>query len=401
LDIDVATRNVINAGLAYDTIYNRAGNVVTQASDLTFSGLDRFCSARGWKKGEHGFVDDIYLTGEEASGGTAFALDVKNNKLWAVPALGHSAFENFSSINVMNPAKVALLTGDDRGGAGLLLYVGDRTPGTDFLGRNGLKNGKLYAWKSDTSGILTPEDWKGTGNKLRGRFVAIDYYRPDLQGNGDYDELGYATQTKQDSLLTAAGAFKFSRPEDLHTNPKNDRQVVFASTGRSSLYPSDSWGTIYLLELIDPVNLIVDITILYDCDDAGGGIFQGPDYGIRSPDNLVWAKDGYIYIQEDSAVSDFGKTSGEEASIWKLDPASRVPTCVGKMNRNAIPTGQTDVDATSIGEWESSGIIDVTSEFNSGKTLLFFDVMAHSLKEGAIAQDDLVEGGQYLFLESM
>jgi hypothetical protein len=266
MDIDVRSRKLLRAGLAYDTIYSRAGKAVLQASDLIFSGLERFCSARGWNQGENGFVDDIYMTGEETFGGTAFALDVKNNKLWAAPALGRAAFENFSSVNIVDATtKVALLIGDDRGGAGLLLYVGVKTPGTDFLDRNGLKNGNLYAWKPNTSGILSPQDWKGTGNTLQGRFVEIDYYRPDLKGNGEYDELGYAIQSKQDALLAAAGAFKFSRPEDLHTHPNNDRQVVFASTGRSSLFNgTDSWGTIYLLDFTDPVNLIVDITIMYD-----------------------------------------------------------------------------------------------------------------------------------------
>ena len=33
-------------------------------------------------------------------------------------------------------------------------------------------------------------------------------------------------------------------------------------------------------------------------DDAGH-----QDAGLRSPDNLVWAKDGYIYVQEDAAFS--------------------------------------------------------------------------------------------------
>ncbi|WP_017301577.1 hypothetical protein [Nodosilinea nodulosa] len=42
-DIDKATRTVVDAGLAFDTIYNRAGDIVDEASDLEF--------------GEHGASD--------------------------------------------------------------------------------------------------------------------------------------------------------------------------------------------------------------------------------------------------------------------------------------------------------------------------------------------------------
>jgi hypothetical protein len=231
--------------------------------------------------------------------------------------------------------------------------------------------------------------------------VEIDYYRPDLKGNGEYNELGYAIQSKQDALLVAAGAFKFSRPEDLHTNPSNNRQVVFASTGQSSVFPSDAWGTVYLLDLIDPVNLIAEITILYDGDDAGGGVVEGPDYGICSPDNLVWAKDGYIYVQEDKAFGSFGNKSSKEASIWKLEPVSGDLTRVAIMNRSSVPSRQYDKDPGSIGAWERTGIIDVTIEFNSDKPLFFLDIMAPSLQGEDIMQNDLVEGGQYLFLESI
>jgi hypothetical protein len=155
------------------------------------------------------------------------------------------------------------------------------------------------------------------------------------------------------------------------------------------------------LDLIDPVNLIAEITILYDGDDAGGRVVEGPDYGIRSPDNLVWAKDGYIYVQEDKAFGSFGNKSGKEASIWKLDPVSGDLTRVAMMNRKAIPSGQRDNNPGTIGAWESSGIIEVTSEFDSTNTLFFFSVMAHTLQVDSMSENNLVEGGQYLFLESI
>ena len=44
-DLDIETRQLVDAGLAYDTIINRLGEVVDEASDLEFEGLNRLCSA--------------------------------------------------------------------------------------------------------------------------------------------------------------------------------------------------------------------------------------------------------------------------------------------------------------------------------------------------------------------
>ena len=88
--------------------------------------------------------------------------------------------------------------------------------------------------------------------------MEIDYYRPELAGtavdtDGDgsiqdeigYDEQGFATQVQQDALGAEIGAFRFSRPEDVATNPQDGTQAVLASTGRGSVFPSDNWGTTY------------------------------------------------------------------------------------------------------------------------------------------------------------
>ena len=70
LSFDKDSRKLMDAGLAYDTIYNRAGLPVTDSSDLEFGGLNRLCSAGSFSKGQAGFVDDVFLTGEETGGGT-------------------------------------------------------------------------------------------------------------------------------------------------------------------------------------------------------------------------------------------------------------------------------------------------------------------------------------------
>lgn len=470
-DFDKNTLEIIDAGLAYDTIINRAGEVVDEASDLEFEGLNRFCSAHYIEANQfgegNGFVDGIYFTGEETSGGTEFALDVTTNTLQAVPWLGRAAWENVTQLDTGTTDEVALLVGDDREAAPLLLYVGqkDTSGEAGFLERNGLAGGKLYVWvpdgevedtenENDPDPNPDPAGFNGTGNSLSGSFVEIEHYREDLvfdtdldedgrfdaadiddnglideideavhidadgdgtfdgidvdgDGTFDYDQLGFATQDYQDFLAAEAGAFQFSRPEDVATNPEDGTEAVLASTGRGERFPDDNWGTTYQVatDFSDLTKITSELTILYDGDDAGNGQFSDPDFGLRSPDNLDWADNSNIYVQEDRATSPdslFGGTSGEEASIWQLEPTTGELTRVAQMDRSAVPgepIPQTDSEPGEIGVWESSGILDVTELFGRENGDLFiFDTQAHSLIDGVIAEENLVEGGQLAFL---
>ena len=423
-DIDKETRQVVGSGLAYDTIINRQGEVVDEASDLEFNGLNRLCSAQ--YIGMHqfgngvGLENGMFFTGEETGGGTEFVVDVATNTMYAVPWMGRAAWESVTELDTGDTEKVAILIGDDRGGAPLLMYVGtkDRSDDAGFLERNGLVNGKVYAWVAD-SGETSPEQFNGTFESRTGSWVEIDIYNTDptqaavdTDGDGNiqdelgYDADGFATQAQQDELARLAGAFTFSRPEDVATSPDDGTVAVMASTGRSSLFPSDVWGTTYKIDVdfnnIDSGDITAKLDILYDGDDAGAGQFAGgPDFGLRSPDNLEWADDGFIYLQEDRSTSNFGQTSGEEASIWRLDPESGELTRVGQVDRSAVPSGQTDPSPNDIGNWETSGIIDVSTLFDEQPGNLFiFDVQAHSLTDGAIADFDLVQGGQLAFLKN-
>ncbi|WP_293069765.1 hypothetical protein [Okeania sp. SIO2B3] len=162
-DIDKNTLDVVDAGLAYDTIINRDGEVVDEVSDLEFEGLNRFCSSiyvegNQFESGS-GIVDNIYFTGEETYGGTEFALDIENNTLHAIPWLGRAAWENVTQLDTGNSEEVGILVGDDREAAPLLLYVGEKDTSADasFLQRNGLADGKLYVWVPDEDLGDTPD----------------------------------------------------------------------------------------------------------------------------------------------------------------------------------------------------------------------------------------------------
>jgi len=127
--------------------------------------------------------------------------------------------------------------------------------------------------------------------------------------------------------------------------------------------------------------------------------------GIRSPDNLTWSPDGWIYVQEDKSTSPgslFG-ASGKEASIWAVNPENGSYMRIAEMDRSAVaPMGSTDGAPTDVGNWESSGVLDVGGWLQSGdgETLLMGAVQADSITDGIIKDAGLVQGGQLFLLSN-
>ena len=439
-DVDKRTFKITDAGLAYDTIINRKGEVVDAAADLEFGGIQRFCSAALFEANQFGagigLSDRIFFSGEETLGGTQFALDTQNNTLYAVPWFGRAGWENVTEINTGRTDKVAFVIGDDTV-APLWLYVGDKNAKKDgsFLDRNGFAQGKLFAWVADdpldaNDAIELKEDqFNGNNTSKNGKFVEIAYYDPtkantavdsadadtSIQNELGYDAQGFATYAQQVKLANDAKAFFFSRVEDVSTNPKDGTQVAFAVTGVAGTPNVD--GVIYRADV--------------DFDFSNGGIIKGKvdilndgnltkDAGLRSPDNLDWADDGKLYINEDRANSAalFAGNSKQEASVFRIDPSNANPsstlTRIAQVDRTALPATQTDPSSTDIGNWETSGILDVSTLFGAKPGELFvFDVQAHSLRDGSIItatnidgngdgtktrQENLVEGGQLSLL---
>ncbi|MDH3591913.1 MAG: PhoX family protein, partial [Planctomycetota bacterium] len=343
---------ILEAGLAYDEVYDRSGRIVTAPTQINERGhptlgFARFCSARSVEAGTFGFVDDIFFTGEELSspahihGGSEWALDVACRAVRAVPAMGRGAWENVAPVDTGNPNTIALLAGDDVSAAPLYLFIGVKNAVGDgsFLDRNGLAVGRVYVWAA-ADGSLDPEDFNGTGSTRSGSWMEIDVLDPAKAGQAGYDSVGYLDDATLRATADAMGAFSFSRPEDVHDNPNDPSQMVLASTGRGNLFPADNWGTLYRIDL-GLGTLTANLTILFDGDSLAV-----PDTGIRSPDNLTWSADGMIYVQEDRSTSPstlFGALTGTEASVWMLDPVTGAIMRIGEIDRSAVAPA----DATS------------------------------------------------------
>ena len=450
-DIDKATRQIVDGGIAYNRIYDANGDVAQDTSFLLqgFGGFSRFCSGQLFEAGQYGLVDTIYFAGEEDGaafnpvGGGEWALDVATGDLWQVPAVGRGAWENVTMVDTRNPWTVGMILADDSSpfdvdddgeaeAAPLYLYMGLKIPNGNFLQRNGLALGLLYVWRAN-NGDTTPLDFN-TAGKRRGRWVLVDNFRRPWLASEDgatgYDEYGYPTQRNLWTQAEAKGAFGFSRPEDVSTNPANGREIVLASTGVDTYAVdpvsgdgADTFGTTYSVKtrfrwwsLFSPT-IRCDVEILYDGDaDA--------TRALRSPDNLDWADDGYIYIQEDRAETDTltgellfgaGAANPNEAGIVRLDPSNGALLRVANIDRSVIldgslatPANAVDVDAGVVGAWESSGIVDVSTLFGQAPgTLFLFNVQAHGIEDqdqfnpaSRIVDGDLVEGGQLLFLSN-
>ena len=419
LTFDAADASIIGAELGYAAIYDRRGNEVLDAGQINEkghpeAGLSRLCSSQLYPAGDYGFVDDLLITGEEASqpthphGGSIWVMDVATGQLWAAPELGRGRWENVAAVDTGEPTTVGLLLGDDTSGAPLYLYVGrkDALGDGSFLDRNGLAVGQMFvfkAWWKNGKRPQKPGDFHGTGRQQGGRFVPIDVRDETKAGLSGYDRDGYLDADTLRNAARGQQAFAFARPEDLDTKPSNGRMAVFAATGDSSRYQADTWGTVYKLWIQDrgygpnDVQIRARLTIIHDGDD-----FE--DYGIRSPDNLEWSPDGDVYVQENKATkpgSLFGADSGREASIAALHPWWRDFSIIAEVDRSVVlPVGSTDSRSGVIGAWETSGVLDVTALFDGepGSTRLLVTVQAHSITDGSIASAGLVEGGQLVLL---
>lgn len=429
---------LISGGIGYKQIIDANGASVTSAAQIN-GGFARFCSSSYEKANQfgagNGFVDSIYLTGEENSNGLLYALDTKTEVIYALPGLGKAGWETAVQVNTGSTKTIGLLLMDDNT-APLYLWVGSKGPGAGFLERNGLakEQGNVYTWVPTGNSIGTAAGTAGVPDSADLKALA-----PDTPAAGTWALVGTGVQVallSQSELLARAnalGAQQFSRLEDASINPSNGQQAVFATTGNAAFGGADTFGNLITLDLSRAFNsngLIAvgnstALEVIYDGDrgfdptkitgsiDTDAERLYAATFGatiIRNPDNLTWSADGSIYVQEDRSV-DKAYFANQEASIWQVSPTATDPvtgqavaTRWMQIDRTAVPTayGQTDPIPTDYGNWESSGIIDVSAIYGEqGGTLFLADVQAHSLTDGNIGGTNyLVEGGQLTLIQN-
>ncbi|MEK6237623.1 MAG: PEP-CTERM sorting domain-containing protein [Planctomycetales bacterium] len=342
-NLESAINNVINTGnpggvsfvtsaqQAYSRWSNDGGMSFTSTtgpSDTTFS---RFCSGQSYLPNtfgaNQGFVDNVYITGEESSMGRLFAIDLGSRDLYQLSGTAGSAsggiggmpsdnWENAALLNTGENTHVALLLSPDGGSQQMKLYVGEKgldaagNPSGSFLARNGLAYGSYYYLNDVLPG--------GVGS------TSLD---------GTFD-------------TTSAGALLSSKLEDVDANPISGLEVVLGDQD-SGLFTFD-----FTLDfgggVFDPNASGFSITKIQD-DGAGNNVFGDAD-------NVDWTDattlagvphlNGLLFVNEDNG----------DGEIWMMETDGS----------GLIKIGQT-VDST-----ESSGILDVSSflGYNPGSILL-------------------------------
>jgi hypothetical protein len=276
----------------------------------------------------------------------------------------------------------------------LYLYVGTKDRSSrDPLRRNGLDNGRLYAFASD-------DDRDDENELLEGDIV-----------KGHWEEIENAaalTDVQTEAAADADDAFGFVRIEDGEFRPNAKREFWFNTTGdqaaASEADPhTNELGRLYRLRFDkrDPL-AGVTLTQAYNADQL-----TAAEDGPLSPDNLAVTK-RFVAINEDgtgggapggTGSRDDMEARNRDGSIWLVpqatagDPATfhRVAELVGRAEggRDNIKTGS--------GIWETSGIVDARRAF--GRDTFLFDVQAHSPTTAPGGKPLTLEDGQLLLLQ--
>ncbi len=328
---------VDSARQAYDRWSSNGGVNWTNTTSTSNTTFYRFCSGQSYTPDTfgagRGFVDDIYITGEEvfAESGRLFALDLTNRDFYqlsgatgsstgGIGGMPYDSWENAALLDTRETNHVALLLSPDGGSQNMKLYVGEKGKGTnghasnDFLARNGLAWGSYY-YLNDT--LPT------SGTSTNGRFDT-----------------------------TTEGALNSSKMEDVDTSPSDPTRVVLGDQ-TSGLFTFD-----FLLDFAGGSFSAVDsnfsitkvLNHVDNVDDTFGDADNVDWSDATTLDGTTYA-DGLIFVNEDT-----GTGNGE---IWMLEPDGSGLTKIG--------------DTTGIsGSSETSGILDISVMvgYNPGSVLL-------------------------------
>lgn len=358
--------SVLSGDRAYDAVFDTEKGVLVPPPEVgnATPAFSRFCSGALAGQAE-GFDRPIYFAGEESSGAETFdgkgglEVAVIDNVAYTLPKLGRFSWENA----LPRPSQgneiviMSMEDGPPSPDSQLYMYVGkkDRSRGADVLNRNGLNNGKLYAFRSKDPSRNTENTF--LNGSIVGEWVEI----PNAEA---------LTDTQLEAASDARNAFGFVRTEDGAWSKTSRKDYYFVTTGDAS-QPGNKLGRIYHLEL-NPGNVLKDakLTILVNADQV---IAAGGDTAV-SADNIDVSTE-YLMVQEDGtgASRPVMGTKGRDGSIWRF-PLSNISAATGVRVAQANPPGRDNVPVGP-GVWETSGIIDGTTLF--GDDSWIFDVQAH------------------------
>jgi len=342
---------------------------------------NRFCSAdlaprKAFFHGGKGTQDRLYLNGEEANNGTAWAhiaTGPHKGQSWQLPRLGRMAFENVVA-SPHRQLKTVVIGLDDADASTspippnvpseVYVYIGTKTKHGTPIERAGLTNGGLFGMKVAVNGITVTEESNADGLGSGGNYVGSGAF--SLHSFGDVSGL---TETQLQDAAIAADVFRMQRVEDGVWDPRPRHKNDFYFVTTASFSTNSRLWRLRFNDIEHPEN--------------GGTIeilLTGSE-GHKMLDNITMDRLGRLLMQEDiGGQNALGKiwlydtNGGQLIEIAAHNPAFFAPP---------VPP------ALTIDE-ESSGIIDAKRILGRGWFLL--DVQAHFTH----SDPALVQGGQLL-----
>lgn len=340
---------------------------------------ERFCSS-SLVEG-NGFAHPVYFTNEEVDDGIVAGIDAKTGELTEMPWLGKMSHENTIVVPFFYETigKTVVLTFEDGDAteSEVYMYVAD-SPEDLMEG-----NGQLYVFSAD--GIGEWDDIYFSDGAVSGNFVPVSW--------------DHATQDEGDlhGAAVSAGAFQFIRPEDGAMDKRDGRGNVLymADTGNNvdengAPIPAgandQSWerGRMYKFVFTDPADPTkASFEVIMDGNDpVAPGYNAQLKLAMSNPDNIDTSQNS-LMLQEDrigvtrsSPTAPYDLTNNAKIIRVDLDSID-----AGFANMEIVAHLNQDADqAARHGDWESSGILDVSGFFGPGSWLV--TVQAHSLQEG-------------------
>ncbi len=332
---------VDSARQAYDRWSANGGTSWVATENNVNTSFRRFCSGQSYAPntfGEgRGFVDEIYITGEETSGGRLFAIDstkrdlyqlsgTVGNALGGIGGMPFDAWENAALLDTGESEHVALMLSPDGGTRTLRLYIGEKNKDASgavssrFLARNGLAYGSWYY--------------------LKANFPTLNN-----SNNGSFD-------------IVALGALSSDKLEDVDTSPSDPSRAVLADQ-TSGVFTFD-FDLIFSNGFDASSSSFSIITV----SDNSGGINS-----LNAPDNIDWTDattlagtsypDGLIFVNEDNS-------SGE---IWRMLPDGSDRILLANTTANSESTGIVDI-STMLAYQPGSILITNNQGFPSSASVL-------------------------------
>lgn len=352
--------------------------LVADGSEL----YERFCSS-SLVEGS-GFEHPTYFTNEEVDDGIVVSIDGRTGKLTEMPWLGMFAHENTIHVPYFyeTAGKTIVITTEDGDATESEVYMYAADSPEDLLEGTG----QLYVFAADDPS--TYGQWSdvyfSTGS-VPGTFVPLRW--------------DHTTQDETDlhNQAIAAGAFKFIRPEDAAMDKRDDKTNIMymADTGSDTDENGDpialgsngqSWerGRIYKFGFTDPddpTKATMEV-VLDGNDPLAPGYNADLRLAMSNPDNIDTSQNS-LMINEDrisATRSDvtlpYDMTKNAKiirVDLDSIDAGAAVIEIVAFNNQDAAP-------AARHGDWESTGILDVSDFYGEGSWLV--TVQAHSLSEG-------------------